>query len=113
MYKCVVIIRNDLKISKGKVIAQTSHGIVNMILNCNKNKISNWRDNGEKIVSVKVNDITTMLKVIEISERKGVYNYMVVDAGHTEVQPNTPTVCIIGPDTDTKIEKLTGQLKLY
>ena len=35
----------------------------------------------------------------------------IVDAGKTEVASGTITVGFVGPDTEEKINKLTGQLK--
>ena len=50
---------------------------------------------------------------MEIAARKKVHNGVVVDAGLTEVSPGTKTVGYVGPDYDTKIDKLVCQLKLY
>ena len=36
MYKCILLIRNDIKMSKGKVIVQCGHAIVNMMNDINK-----------------------------------------------------------------------------
>ena len=51
--------------------------------------------------------------IMNIAERKGVNCGYTVDAGLTEVLPGTITVGYVGPDYEDKIEKLTGQLKLY
>ena len=37
---------------------------------------------------------------------------MVQDAGRTEVEPGTKTVLAIGPDLNSKIDEITGKLKL-
>ena len=50
---------------------------------------------------------------MEIAGRKKVHNGIVIDAGKTEVSSGTKTVGYVGPDYDTKIDKLVGQLKLY
>ena len=51
--------------------------------------------------------------IMNIAERKGVNCGYTVDAGLTEVLPGTITVGYVGPDFEDKVEKLTGQLKLY
>jgi PTH2 family peptidyl-tRNA hydrolase len=37
---------------------------------------------------------------------------MVIDAGRTEVEPNTCTCLAIGPHKSSEIDKITGELKL-
>ena len=51
--------------------------------------------------------------IMNIAERKGVNCGFTVDAGLKEVLPGTKTVGFVGPDYEDKIDKLTGQLKLY
>jgi len=113
MYKCAILVRSDLKMSKGKVIAQSGHAIVNTMCNSSQSKINSWMECGETIVTLKINNIKTMQTIYEIAQRKNVYSHIVTDAGHTEIAPGTQTVCVLGPDTETKINKLISQLKLY
>ena len=113
MYKCVILVRMDLKMSRGKVVAQAGHGIVSAVMNSSREKLHEWMECGEKIVTLKVNNMKTMQTIHDIAIRKNVYSHIVTDAGHTEVAPGTQTICVIGPDIDTKIDKLTGQLKLF
>jgi peptidyl-tRNA hydrolase len=50
---------------------------------------------------------------MDIATRKKVQNGFVIDAGLTELKEGTITIGYVGPDYDNKIDKLTGQLKLY
>lgn len=111
-YSCVILVRKDLHMSKGKIIAQSGHAIVQAILSISKEKLQHWRDNGEKIIVLQVPNLTTMEYTYTHSSRKNVFSHIVVDAGCTEVKPNTSTVCIVGPDTYSKIHTLTKQYKL-
>ena len=72
-----------------------------------------WKADGEKIVILKVPNEKTLMCIMDIAVRKGVNCGYTVDAGLTEVLPGTKTVGFVGPDRDEKIDKLTGQLKLY
>ena len=39
-------------------------------------------------------------------------NYLVRDAGHTQVEPGSVTVLGMGPDLNWKLDQITGSLKL-
>ena len=110
-----VLVRDDLKMSKGKVLAQVSHTIVDAAVKAytQSQLFFKWRADGEKIVILKVPNEKTLMYIMNIAERKGVNCGYTVDAGLTEVLPGTKTVGFVGPDRDEKVDKLTGQLKLY
>ena len=113
-YKLAILVREDIKMSKGKVLAQVSHAIVNAtIKSYNKTIFNRWRSNGEKIVVLKVSNEKTLDTIINIAIRKNIEKGIVIDEGLTEVKPGTKTVAFVGPDNETKIDKLVGQLKLY
>ncbi len=114
-FKMCILIRDDLKMSKGKVLAQVSHAMVDASVKAytQSQLFFKWKADGEKIVILKVPNEKTMMYIMDIAERKGVNCGHTVDAGLTEVLPGTKTVGFVGPDRDEKIDKLTGQLKLY
>lgn len=110
-----ILIRDDLKMSKGKVLAQVSHTMVDATVKAYTGSqiFFKWRSDGEKIVILKVPNEKTLMYIMDIAERKGVNCGYTVDAGLTEVQSGTKTVGFVGPDREDKIDKLTSQLKLY
>jgi PTH2 family peptidyl-tRNA hydrolase len=112
-YKLALIVRSDITMSKGKTIAQTGHAIVDATVKAYTSTtiFFKWQTAGETIIAVKAND-KTLNTIITIAERKGINCGIVRDAGKTEVAPGTITVGYVGPDTDEKIDKLIGQLKL-
>ena len=114
-FKMCVLVRDDLKMSKGKVLAQVSHTIVDATVKAytQSHNFFKWKADGEKIVILKVPNEKTLMYIMNIAERKGVNSGYTVDAGLTEVAPGTKTVGFVGPDRDEKVDKLTGQLKLY
>jgi len=111
-YKLALIVRNDLKMSKGKIAAQTGHAVVDATVAAIENgKLCKWQHDGETIIVLKVENEKTLNTVLEIATRKKVSNGRVFDAGHTEVANGTCTVGFVGPDKTDKIDKLTSQLK--
>ena len=114
-FKMVLMIRGDIKMSKGKVLAQISHAVVSATVKAytSTNIFYKWQADGEKIVILKVPNLKTLLTIMNIATRKKVQNGFVIDAGLTELKEGTITIGYVGPDYDNKIDKLTGQLKLY
>ena len=110
-----ILVRSDIKMSKGKVLAQVSHAVVDATVKAYARStiFYKWQQDGEKIVVLKVPNEKTLDTIMEIAGRKKVHNGIVIDAGLTEISSGTKTVGYVGPDYDTKIDKLVGQLKLY
>mgnify|MGYP001224461736 FL=1 len=114
-YKLAILVRSDLKMSRGKVLAQTGHAMVDATVKAYTGTtiFYKWQADGEKIVVLKVPNEKTLDTIIEIANRKNIKNGIVVDAGLTEVAPGSKTVGYVGPATEVKIDKLVSQLKLY
>ena len=110
--KCVFLIRDDLTMSCGKMIAQCGHGMAQTMKGSNKQVIREWMKTGEKIVTLRVKDLESMTEYKKRANKKGLYSKIIVDAGHTEVEPDTPTICVIGPGPDPIIDSITSKLQL-
>ena len=112
-YKLVILVRDDVKMSKGKTVAQSGHAVCAAINDVgNQCKIKKWREEGETIIAVRVPNLVSMSRIMEIAHRKEVAHGVIMDAGLTEVAPDTITVGYLGPDICEKIDKLSGQLRL-
>ena len=109
--KQVILVRKDLKLSKGKLSAQCAHASVEAVLKSNKEKISEWRKFSKKVI-LKVKDEKELLEFKRLAEKERLVNALIKDAGLTEIPPNTITCLAIGPDEDKKIDKITGKLKI-
>lgn len=111
-YKQVIIVRSDLKMSKGKIAAQVSHASVEAMLKSHKDDIAEWRSQGMKKSILKVSSRKELFDYKRKAEDAGLVVGIIRDAGHTEVPPGSPTCLGIGPDKESKIDKITGNLKL-
>lgn len=114
-YKLVIVIRGDLKISTGKLIAQACHAAVEASEDAKKINHTAWRkwhDEGAKKVAVVAEDIKELGELAEKAKKLDIVNVMIQDRGLTEVAPGTVTVLGIGPDRSDKVDKVTGDLPL-
>jgi peptidyl-tRNA hydrolase, PTH2 family len=110
--KQAILIRKDLKLSKGKLAVQTSHASVEATLRSKRDKLKQWHDAGMKKVVLKVEDLTELNKYERLAKKEKIVTAKIKDAGKTEVKPGTITCLAIGPDESKKIDKISGKLKL-
>ena len=111
-YKQVIVVRSDLKLSKGKLAAQASHASVEAMLRSGKDAITTWRGQGMKKVVLKVKTEKELLNVKQDAEDHDLVCALITDAGHTEVEPGTITCLGIGPDKEEKVDRVTGKLPM-
>ncbi len=111
-YKQVILVRQDLKLPKGKMAAQVSHASVGAMIKSHKDDIDKWKKKGMKKIVLKVKDKEEILEYKEKAEDAGLVTSLIEDAGHTVVEPGTITCLGIGPDKEEKIDKITGKLKM-
>ena len=111
-YKQVIIVRDDLKLTKGKMSAQVAHASTEALLKSHKDDISKWRGQGMKKVVLNVANLEELLRYKRLAEDAGLVVGLITDAGRTHLEPGTTTCLGIGPDKDEKIDKVTGTLKL-
>lgn len=111
--KQVILVRTDIKMSKGKAAAQVAHAAVDATLNSNKKLVSNWRNQGMKKITLSVESLQELEDYKKLAQDNDLEVSMIKDAGHTELEPGTYTCLAIGPDAQAKIDKITGNLKNY
>jgi PTH2 family peptidyl-tRNA hydrolase len=114
-YKQVLVIRTDLKMSRGKMAVQTAHAAVSSAEEARKHSPMPWRRwlwEGQKKVAVKVATESDLISLREKAERAGLPTYLVRDRGLTELPPGTVTALGIGPGATKVVDKITGDLPL-
>jgi len=112
MFKQVMVVREDLKLSKGKLSVQVSHASVAALKKVEKNIISKWETEGSKKVVLRAQDERHLLELKKRADSMKVSSALIKDAGLTELPPGTTTCLGIGPDEEEKINKITGSLPL-
>ncbi len=108
----VILARQDLKLPKGKLAAQSSHASVDSVLKSDKKIVEAWRNEGGKKIVLKVKDEKELFRYKQMADDAGLKTALIKDAGHTVLEPGTVTCLGIGPDEEEKIDRITGKLKM-
>lgn len=115
-FKMILVVRNDLKMGKGKVAAQCSHAAVSaykQVRARNPSLLKQWEYCGQPKVVVKAPDEDTLIDLLGHAKEVGLPVSLIQDAGRTQVTPGSRTVLGIGPGPADLIDRVTGDLKLY
>ncbi len=113
--KQVIVLRSDLDMSKGKLVAQGAHASLMSYFKTEKQDktiAEEWLETGEKKIVLKVNDEESLIKLFKAFEFKKIPCALVTDAGLTEIPPGSKTALGIGPWKSNEIDFITDKLKL-
>jgi len=114
-FKQVIVVRTDLKMSKGKLATQVAHAAVTCVLKAlktNKKWVDEWVKQGQKKVVLRVEDLNELLKIYNTARTKKLPVAIIADAGRTGLEPGTITCIGIGPAPSKIIDDITSRLKL-
>jgi PTH2 family peptidyl-tRNA hydrolase len=115
--KQVIVLRKDLNMRKGKMVAQGAHASLGAILKDGKLKknadIDAWLEGRFTKICVGVNSEAELLEVYNDAVRAGFNCCLITDAGLTEFDGvPTLTAVAVGPGIPKEIDRITGDLKL-
>ena len=129
--KQVIVIRKDLNMRKGKMVAQGAHASINAILKAayqneygitietkdifagNSTEIGQWLETDYTKIVLSVNSEKELLDLNDAVIKAGLNCALVQDNGLTEFNGvKTWTALAIGPDFSNKIDLLTSNLSL-
>ncbi|XP_050071312.1 probable peptidyl-tRNA hydrolase 2 [Anopheles maculipalpis] len=114
-YKMVLVVRNDLKMGKGKIAAQCGHAAVGAFESGLRNTpaaIRKWQNSGQAKIALKVDNEVALMEVYRSAKANKLNCCMIRDAGRTQIEPNTKTVLAVGPAPVVAVDSVTGHLKL-
>ncbi len=111
-YKQCIIVRDDLKLSKGKLAVQVAHAAVSASEFAGRDVCEAWKEGGQKKVVLKVQTLQDLFELKETARKQSLPTALITDAGLTEVPPGTITALGIGPAEVNELDRITGKLKL-
>ena len=71
-----------------------------------------WHYVGVKKICVKVDSTQDLIDVQKQAIALGIPNYVVADAGHTQIEAGSLTVCCLGPVESKLVDIITKDKKL-
>ena len=123
-HKQVLVLRKDLGMRKGKMVAQGAHASQGALFDIGHiegdwlmipldGRTKSWICEEFTKVCVSVSSEAELLALYEKAMEAGLITKLIKDAGHTEFHGvPTYTAVAIGPDEDWKIDPVTGHLPL-
>jgi PTH2 family peptidyl-tRNA hydrolase len=110
----VIVIRKDLTMRKGKMIAQGGHAVAIILINhFNDEQVKHWFSTGQTKICVYVESEEELLRVYNDAQTKNLICCLIEDSGLTEFNGvSTLTCCAIGPASKSQLQPITGHLKL-
>lgn len=124
-HKQIIILRKDLNMRKGKLVAQGAHASMGAILALMKRegntltlemdeRTEPWLTGRFKKICVYVNTEQELLDLHTQAKEAGMVCSLIQDAGLTEFGGvKTYTAVAIGPDREDKVDVLTKHLPLF
>lgn len=112
--KQIIIIRKDLNMRKGKMIAQGAHASMKATLdNLQHPNVLKWLSGNFTKIAVGVDSYSELMEVVSKAQDANLITSVIEDSGLTEFH-NVPTVtaAAVGPATEDELKNITGDLKL-
>lgn len=121
--KQVIVMRHDLGMRRGKQIAQGAHASMAFLLErIKRNGVDDfymnsdeldWLHGDHKKICCRVDSEEHLENIYEQAVDAGLTVRMITDNGLTEFNGTSTKTCLaIGPDISSKIDAITGDLKL-
>ena len=125
-HKQVIVLRKDLNMRKGKLVAQGAHASMGAILgqmsrdgeklvmDLSDERLKPWITGRFKKICVYVNSEEELLALHAKAKEAGMICSLIQDAGLTEFGGvKTYTAVAVGPDREDRVDAITGGLPLF
>ena len=122
--KQVIVMRHDLKMRRGKQIAQGAHASMSFLTRKLQSKSSicmddftsnqqTWIMGSFAKVCVRCNSEEELMAIHDRAVEMGLEVHLITDSGRTEFHGEPTRTCLaIGPDEASMIDQVTGNLEL-
>ena len=116
-HKLTLVLRTDLSMTRGKMVAQGSHATLGNYRYLATRSPGNpvlerWEAAGQAKVALRVDSEEEMLVLQAQAVSLGLCARVVRDAGRTQIAAGSVTALGVGPGPKSVVDKVTGGLKL-
>jgi peptidyl-tRNA hydrolase, PTH2 family len=111
--KQVLVMREDLGMSPGKLAAQASHAALKAYEIADKDCVDTWHRSGMTKVVLAVYSERDLVTIYKQATAEYLPTVIIADEGRTEIAPGSLTGVGIGPAPIDAINLVTGNLNLY
>ncbi len=110
-YKLVIVMRKDLNLRVGKMIAQACHGM-EILDGLDPETKAKWERSHKKKICLRTDSQADFDEILRKTIDAGLRHHVVTDLGFTELKEPTVTCLVIGPDESSRIDAITWRLTL-
>lgn len=113
-FKQIIVLRKDLNMRKGKMIAQGAHASLESFMSARATDAARaWYEGPATKIAVSVESEEELLAIAEQARAAGLPHALIQDSGRTEFGGvPTYTAVAIGPASSEAIDAITGTLRL-
>ena len=114
--KMVLVVRQDLKMGKGKAAAQCAHAAVGAYKKAARKQpvvLKKWERDGQAKITLKAETEQVLEELEIVAKSQKLVTSLIFDAGRTQIAAGSMTVLAVGPGPADVIDSVTGHLKLY
>ena len=109
------LMRMDLEIPLGKMLAQAGHAFVSTLycaMSINNKAVDHYMQNAQPKITLKAKNLNVLIRAKKECDNLGLPNYLVTDAGRTVFSEPTVTCLGIGPVMKSQLSKYIQGLQL-
>lgn len=110
--KIWIVVRNDLKMPTGKLLAQAGHAVASAMVAAGPERVTEYMSHNQPKIAVKVKNLLALERAYKESQDAGLPCAFIVDEGRTVFGEPTPTVVGIGPCYYVDLPKFVQRLQL-
>lgn len=112
--KQIIVMRNDLGMRKGKMVAQGAHASLKATIeNMEHPSVKQWLAGLFTKITVRADSEDELRDILNKARNANLITSEIIDSGLTEFGGTPTFTCIaVGPATDEELKPITGHLKL-
>lgn len=107
-----IVVRDDLEMPAGKMMAQVGHAVASLIFGGNPETVAAYMRCAQPKITVRAKNLHALERARDEAEASNIGTAFITDAGRTVFPEPTPTVCGIGPCFASDLPQFVRRLRL-